>query len=184
MLHRSGWSASELALFPGPNENAPMKKLLTTIMLLSACSSSDNAGESLQGIWYADYAATVRYIFDGNTWEIDEIAPYDVPGPDGGTTIPMGYGLQIESGTFTQSGNTVNFSTTKSSCWGVGSQGSGQFWQKFELGSYGGQPTLRWETDPNLFTREVKQPPAMVGATIGCFDNYYDDFTPHAIQSK
>jgi hypothetical protein len=121
----------------------------------------------------------MRNLFDGNTWEIDILGAYD----EGGKPFSA-WGLQVESGIFTQTGNTVNFSTTKSSCWGAGSFGSGQFWRTYEFGSFGGQTTLRWDGDVHVLMREVKQPVGMVFATIGCFDNYYDDFTPHAIQSK
>jgi hypothetical protein len=110
-------------LFPHLNENASVKKFpLTAVLLLFSACSSDKAGESLQGIWNTESDVTIRNLFDGNTWEIDILGAYD----EGGKPLSA-WGLQVESGTFTQTGNTVNFSALLTSSWVADSRGRKTF---------------------------------------------------------
>jgi hypothetical protein len=151
--------------------------------LLAGCS--DSSDELLQGIWVnstTDWPMS-RYILEGNRWEIDIRSYYQrsPAGADGGTSSG-GRGIQIQSGTFTQSGKTLHFETARSSCQGVVTVSATRS-ATYKVVRVGDPTLISWSDDAGLFYEETTPPSGMADAPVGCFENGYVDFTPHAIES-
>ena len=155
--------------------------ILLWCIALHGCSSGVSS-ESLQGVWSNGPGSyTHRFTFEGNSWKTEisqNIYVSGVPqGSDAGTSSVL-LGLQIDSGTYSLSGNTCDFTTLRSSCVGVATV-SRSFTRVFSFQQRGQATVLIWQDDPDAYPAETGPPTGMEGATVGCFDASLK-FTPNA----
>jgi len=142
-------------------------------LLAAACSSSDGgaSGTGVDGTWQVALANSCEgtYVFNGNKYSDNAIC-----------TLTNGdYGVQIEDGTFTTSGNDIDFVPTQSSCVSA----SGASTDTFSV--QGQQLVLGFPQGTQVILEKVTPGTASGGAVIedGCWDSTLTNFTPHPIQS-
>lgn len=155
-----------------------MQNLLASLVLVAlvGCGAEDSGAPnnpsagSLQGSWLDSVEGnSLLLTFSGSTWKMQELF-----------ALNSGkIGLEIDSGSFTSSGNTFTLTWNASSCEGVLPPMSG----KARAGTFSQQGTaltLTFGTSVLVFQKSSGIPTGMGTATIGCLK---DDgtFITHAV---
>lgn len=153
-----------------------MTKALATAMVVGVmsivgCGGDGGTKDQLEGTWVVPASSAsscaLQADFHSGAYELDLLCPLT----NGGA------GIQVESGTYTTSGNAYTTVATKSTCQGV------QPVTKTETGNYSRQGTSLTATIGTtvLQLQLATAPPSSTGSgTLGCFDDQ-GNFTANPI---
>lgn len=141
-------------------------------LLAIGCGSSDSGSKpTLDGVWQVQLASgcTGTYEFKGSTYSDNVIC----------TLTSGGYGVEIESGTFTNTGSELDFTPTESSCPPHSAAGTDPY-------SLQGNQLVLTLGAAQVILEKVTVMPVSGGAVVqdGCWDLSKSpaSFTPGAIQ--